>query len=119
MTFPGGKLVLGKYCGPSIDVGPALTANILRNNGQRVHRSTYRALTPNKLVNPDEIKDCDEFDTSIGEKLGPEASSKDFESDPEIVTPNLDRYEDDEEYKTRMPEVDDITPEVLDNYIGE
>ena len=29
VTFPGDKLVLGRYCGPSIDVGPALTAKIL------------------------------------------------------------------------------------------
>ena len=41
VTFHGDKLVLGRYCGPSIDVGPALTANILKINGQQFHRSTY------------------------------------------------------------------------------
>ena len=45
VTFPGYKWVLGRYYGPSIDVGTALTAKIIRNNGQQVHRSTYRALT--------------------------------------------------------------------------
>ena len=40
VTFPGDNLVLGRYCGPSIDVGPALTPKIPRNNGQQVHRST-------------------------------------------------------------------------------
>ena len=80
--------------------------------------TTYKALTPDELVNPDEIKACDEFDTSIREKLGPTASAKDFESNPEIVTPTLDRYEDDGEHQTHMPEVDDITPEAMDNYIG-
>ena len=110
MTFPGDKLVLGKYCGPSIDVGPVHTAKILRNNGKQVHRSTYRALTPDELMNPDEIKARDEFETTIGEKLGPAASAKDFENDPEIVTPTLDWYEDDGEHQTHMPEVDDITP---------
>ena len=78
MTFPGDKLVLGRHCGPSIDVGPELTANILRNNGQQFHRSTYRALVPDELVNPDEIKARDEFDTAIKEKLGPLASDKYF-----------------------------------------
>ena len=34
VTFPGDKLVLGIYCGPSIDVGPALTAKILIKNEQ-------------------------------------------------------------------------------------
>ena len=76
MTFPGDKLVLGSYCGPSIDVGPALTSKILRNNGQQVHRYTYRALTPYELVNPDEIKACDEFDMTIEDKLGPAAISR-------------------------------------------
>ena len=68
MTVPGEKLVLGRYCGPSIDVGPALTAKIPRNNGQQIHRYTYRVLTPYELVNPDEIKARDKFDTATGEK---------------------------------------------------
>ena len=46
VTFPGDKLVLGRYCGPSIYVGNAITENILRKNRQQVHRSTYRPLTP-------------------------------------------------------------------------
>ena len=46
VTFPGYKLVLGRYCGPSIDVGPAITDKILRKNGQQVHRYTYSELTP-------------------------------------------------------------------------
>ena len=78
MTFPGYKLVLGRYFGRSIYVGPALTAKILRKNGKQVHSSTYRALTPNELANPDDIKARDEFDTAIKEKLGPTASTKDF-----------------------------------------
>ena len=52
---------LGRYCGPSIDVGTLLIAKILRKNGQQVHRSTYRAPTLDELVNPDEIKARDEI----------------------------------------------------------
>ena len=55
---------------------------------------------------------------AIGEKLGTAASAEFFESDPEIVTPTLDWYEDDEEHQTHMPEVDDIMPEAMENYIG-
>ena len=61
-------------------------------------------------MNPDENKVCDEFYTATEEKLGPEASSKYFESDPDIVAPNLDRYGDDEEHQTHITEVVDITP---------
>ena len=80
-TFPGDKFFLGRYCGPSIDVGPELTSKILRKNGQQLHSFTCRALTPDELVNPDDIKARDEFDTAIGDKLGPTASPKYFESD--------------------------------------
>ena len=118
MTFPGYKLVLGRYCVQSMDVGPALTENILRMNGQQVHRSTYRDFTPDELLNPDDIKACDEFDTPIKEKLGPAVSAKYFESDPEIVSPTLYRYEDDKEHQSHITEVNDIMPEVMDNYIG-
>ena len=113
MTFPGDKLVLGRHCGPIIDVGPALTAKILKNNGQQVNRSTYSSLTPDELVKPNEIKARDEFCTSIRDKLGPTSSAEYFESDIEVVTPTLDRYEDDEEHQTHMPELDEITPEAF------
>ena len=66
----------------------------------------------------DEIKACDEFDTVIGEKLCPAASTEAFESDLEIVTPNLDWYEDYEKHQPHMPNVDDITAEAMGNYIG-
>ena len=77
MTFPGDKMVLGRYCGPSIEVGPALTAKIMRKNGPQVHRSTYTPLTPDELVNPNGIKVCDEFKTAIGKNLGLAASAED------------------------------------------
>ena len=56
VTFPGDNQVLERYCGPIIDVGPTLPAKIMVNNGQQIHRFTYRALTPDELVNSDEIK---------------------------------------------------------------
>ena len=40
MTYPGDRLVLGRYCGPSIDVGSALNAKILINDRKQVQRST-------------------------------------------------------------------------------
>ena len=43
--FPDDVLKLSNYLGPSIDVGPAMTATILTENGQMLHRSTYRPLT--------------------------------------------------------------------------
>ena len=86
MNFPGDKSFLGSYCGPIIDVGPAITANILRKNGQQFHRSTYRVLTPDELLNTDEIKARDEFYTAIRDMVGPAASAKYFKSEQDIIT---------------------------------
>ena len=43
-TFPDDRLILGRYLGPAIDIGSALTAKILKSNGQVVYRSTLRHL---------------------------------------------------------------------------
>ena len=40
VTHPEDNEVLGRHPGPSFDIGPAMTAQILKGNGQVVHRST-------------------------------------------------------------------------------
>ena len=35
---------LGRYLGPSIDVGPTMVAKIFTRNGQVLHHSTYQTL---------------------------------------------------------------------------
>ncbi len=42
VAFPDDNPMLGRYLGPAINVGPALTAKILKANGQVVYRLTYR-----------------------------------------------------------------------------
>ena len=34
------NIVIGRYLGPAIDVGPEMTAKIMKENGEVVHRST-------------------------------------------------------------------------------
>ena len=48
-----------------------MTAKILKKNGQYVYRSTYRSSTDNELNDPLEIKERQQFDTAIQQKLGP------------------------------------------------
>jgi hypothetical protein len=52
VAFPGSKLVLGRYLGPSTNIRPAMTAKILRKTGHVVHRSTFCALTDDELQDP-------------------------------------------------------------------
>ena len=48
--FPDDMLKLSLYLGPSIDVGLAMTTKIITENGQVLHRSTYRPLTPDNIA---------------------------------------------------------------------
>ena len=44
IKYPDNNPVLGRFLGPEIDVGPEMTANIMKGNGEVAHRSTYRGL---------------------------------------------------------------------------
>ena len=54
-TFPETKFHVGRWLGPAVDVGSALTYKILRSNSQVVPLSTIRQLTLDELTNPDHI----------------------------------------------------------------
>ncbi len=41
VDYPDEPQSLGKYLGPAIDVGPAMTAKILQHNGAVTYRSMY------------------------------------------------------------------------------
>jgi hypothetical protein len=43
--FPADNPILGRYLGPAIDVRPAMTAKILKLNGEVINQSMYCALT--------------------------------------------------------------------------
>ena len=67
---------LGRYLGPLLDIGPAMTAKILKRNGNTTHVSTYRALTDEEVASELEAQDRQAFTESISKRLGPEASMK-------------------------------------------
>ena len=55
VAYPESKLVLGRYLVPSTEIGPAMTAKIIKANGQYTHRSTLRALTQDDTDSPEEL----------------------------------------------------------------
>eukprot|EP00804_Cyclotella_cryptica_P016777 CCRYP_002064-RA/>CCRYP_002064-RA protein AED:0.32 eAED:0.33 QI:0/0/0/1/1/1/2/0/448 len=121
VQFPEDSLVLGRYLCPSSDVGPALTAKTVKQNGEIVHRSTYHGLTPEEIVNPVDQAAMKSFNKSIEVKLGPKASVDDFKDLGIDEPPILDRYEDDN-LDGHMPDPPDeeldATPEVGDSYVN-
>ena len=103
VPYPQDKLVLGRYLGPSADIGPAMTAKILKQNGQYVHRTTLRGLTEEETRDPEEIKARSLFDEEIERRLGPSAKPEHFEAD-DIEMANPEWYEDDEQEQNFAPD---------------
>ena len=40
-SYPEDKLSLGRYLGPSLDVGPAMAIKVLKENGEVIRLSSY------------------------------------------------------------------------------
>ena len=81
VAFPDDNFVLGRYLGPITDIGPAMTCKLLNIKGKYIHHSIVRALTPDELADPLEIKEREAFDQAKEIKLGPAAKPEDFGSE--------------------------------------
>jgi hypothetical protein len=73
IAFPDKRLTLGRYLRPAIDIGLALTAKILKQNGQYVCRSTLRHLTLDETFCTVQIPARLHFDNMIVEHFGPKS----------------------------------------------
>ena len=107
-TFPENKFHFGRWLGPAVDVGSALTYRILKNNGQVVPRSTIRHLILDKLTNPDHIAMKKSFYNNIIHKLGVPATENDFDKD--YLTPTYKYYYDDHQDATPNAPPEQLTP---------
>ena len=117
--FPDDKLSLGRYLGPSIDVGCAMTAKILKSNGEHVCRSTLRALTQEEIRSNVHGELRTTFMIELTDKLGPGAIASDFPV--QDLTPTYEKYEDDSDKENLPPAPSpdlDPTPDATDNFIN-
>ena len=92
--FPNDNPVLGRYLGPAIDVGPAMTAKILKSNGEVINRSTYRGLTDEEVARPAHIALREEFDENIAARYGPDCNPDDFPDIGLVDTPHYNSFDD-------------------------
>ena len=121
IKFPDEKAQLGRYLGPSIDVGPAMCAKILKANGEVVYRSTYSPLTEDQINDPEHKQWRNLFNESVKRRLGDPCTVEDLADDPVeegYDAPEYDLYEDDEENHEHVPDEDDVTPEGNDEYVN-
>ena len=117
-TFPETKFHVGRWIGPAVDVGSALTYKTFKSNGQVVPRSTIRHLTLDELANPNHTAMTKAFDDNIIQKIGVPATENDFEKD--YLTPKYEYYDGDhqDEASDAPPEQLTPTPEIGDNYLN-
>jgi hypothetical protein len=111
--------------GAAIDIGPAMTRKILKQNGSIMYRSSVRPLAQDEIQYPTEEKEREEFDIAVEKKCGPAVNKDDFKYDPDYAdfsTPTYECYEDDEVSPSKMPDIDDINQEhdvdIYDQYVG-
>ena len=118
--YPDRKEIYGRWLGPSVDVGPAMCCKILKSNGQVQYSSSYRPLNEQELNDEREKAERDKFDKDIEEKLGKATTIEDLTSiDPDAITPEHELYSDDiEGTYEHIADIDDVTPEEADNYVG-
>jgi hypothetical protein len=117
ISFPEDKLVLGRWLGPSIDIGPAMTGKILKENGNTRHVSTYRPLTKDEYHDPVKIEQMKQYTIQIHEALGPAAEESDFEDEfEEFVTPINKPYKDKDTKPFEVQDRDEYQD--FDAYIG-
>ena len=117
-AFPDPREVYGRWLGPSVGVGPAMTSKILKENGQVVHLSTYRAISDDEMADPEEKKARDHFDSEVQKRLGSPLTDSEME-EIGIMTPEYQLYADDVvPDATPVPDIDDVTPEDFDGYVG-
>jgi ribosomal protein L31E len=119
-TFPEPRERLGRWLGPSLDIGPAMTSKVLKENGQLIHLSSIRPLTEDEINDPEQKKLRDAFDRKLSKKLGRSFQPSDLdETWEDAETPEYELYNDDVEGQYHpIPDIDDVTPEDADNYIG-
>ena len=119
-TYPDDKCCMGRWLGPAVDVGSAITYKVQKSNGQIVCRSSARPWTPKEGANPDLLREREKFMARLKNNLGRPAKVVDFPL--EELTPEYSYYaDDDEDGFTGCPdELDPVevqTPEASDNYV--
>ena len=117
--FPEANEVLGRWLGPSADIGSEMCYHVLKDSGKVIQRTTVRGLTQAEWESETEKTARAKFDDAIDKKLGKHAESSDFVDDIDSDTPTFEAYSDESGgAEQQMPEADDYTEDTFDKYLG-
>ena len=118
--FPDDKEVLGRSLGPALDVGPAMCMKFLKENGEVVHRSTYRRLTEDEMNDPTLKEQMNRFDESISRRHGAGITYEDVDElgIRDALTPELEAYDDNDNGGIDNAPDDEGDASTYDQYIN-
>ncbi len=116
--YPDKPLHLGMYLGPAIDVGPAMTAKILQQNGEVVYCSTYCPKTVEEWADPTLQQSMAMFSDTAEERLGAKLTHTKLE---EVGIPDILEYvayADEDQNEMTFPDLDkEVMPETGNEYV--
>ena len=92
--FPADNPILGRYLGPAIGIGLAMTAKILKSNGKVIFQSTYCALTDFEVASMVHIALQEAFDEAIEDKYGLDCNPDNFLDIGLEDTPHYNKFND-------------------------
>lgn len=115
--FPEPRNTLGRYLGPTRDEGMAMSAKLLKSNGNTTFRSTFNALTEDQMKQPSMIKRMEAFDLAVNKKIG-QGLGELHEFRPERTIDFVPYVEDDVNPAHTIPDRDDIDASTYDPYVG-
>ena len=115
--FPIPRKTLGRYLGPTKDIGPVLTAKILKPNGQVIHRSSYTAVTKEEMEQPNVRANMEKYTEQVTKALAAKAEGHNKLVFPE--TPDYEPYSDWDNGKepVTIPDRDDYDISTYDPYM--
>ncbi len=114
--FPQPKKTLGHYLGPTKDIGPILTAKILKSNGKIVARSSFTAVSADEMEQPNIKENIAKFTLNVNNALRPKVTVKGLKDEK---TPDYLPYSDcyGQEESVTIPDRDDYDVSTYDPYL--
>ena len=111
-------LKLGCCLGPSIDISIAKTAKIFTENGQVLHRSSYKPFTPDELLDNNGSDAQEKIIARVYEELRCHVLPRELDDIWLENTTQYNLYKDEAQNEQTIPQLFDLEPmtEVGDHY---
>ncbi|MEL6803974.1 MAG: hypothetical protein AAFO91_09360, partial [Bacteroidota bacterium] len=109
---------LGRYLGPSHDVGQVMCSKVLTDTGNVLSRTSVFPLNTEDVNNESVQKQIEEYDKKLSETLKSQPSTEALPDTDIHETPTYEPYEDDHSENKPLDDADAFEHEAYDKYIS-